>query len=101
MRHAVIAWSAVSSVTPHSKVAKETRPQFCVHIRKRLTPFRRRLSLIQAHSKGPSTGLSNENKVHGCAFRVLRAPLIICPLNRANAQHNHLIVSVQHAQMSV
>ena len=37
------------------------------------------------HFKGHKTGPGNENMKHGCAFRILRAPSIILPLNHAGA----------------
>ena len=40
----------------------------------------------QAHSKGPKTGLGNENMEYECAFRILRAPSIIRSLSRADAK---------------
>ena len=40
----------------------------------------------KANFKGPKTGPGNENMEYGCAFRLLCAPSIIRPLNRADAQ---------------
>ena len=39
----------------------------------------------QAHSKEPRTGPGNENMGYGCAFRILCAPSIICPLSCTDA----------------
>ena len=46
--HVKVMWSAVCSLAPHPNFAEEARPYLCEDELKRLTPVRRRLSLIQA-----------------------------------------------------
>ena len=57
--HAVSTWSAVCSEAPHSQFGEGARSHLCMNEWNRLTPVRRRLSLIQAARGKPiPTGLA-------------------------------------------